>query len=375
MTRAPLEVGTYGNIATWQRPNGSWIAHARYRDTDHKTRKVEAWGKTKTEAKRRLRVKLNKRPSPNALTTTAAVLQAWSETLPARSTARAQSIHNYQRAAANHITPRIGHYPMHALTPGLIETTLNAVFDEAPGVYGNAYTAMQDFCRYALRHDYLTRDLMAGMTRRKAEPKGARALTVEELADLRAQVRTWQEGARRRQPLLDVTDFLLSTGARIGEALALQWPDIDLEAATAAIHATQVHVTGKGISYQPVTKGNKSLIVPLTPTAVTMLNRRRETATSEWVFDSAKGTMISRSNIDRAWRSARGEKFAWVSFKTFRQSVATAAARANGEDTAAALLGHSSSVVTRAHYIERRPELVPDITAVLEALTVAKPGV
>lgn len=234
MTRPPLEVGTYGNINTRQNANGRWIAYARYRDTDHRTRQVEAWGKTKTEAKRRLRVKLSKRPSPNGLTTAGAVLTAWSETLPARSTARAQSIHNYQRAAANHIAPRIGTFPMHALTPGLIETVLNEVYEKTPGVYGNTYTAMQDFCRYALRHDYLDRDLMAGMVRRKTPAKGARALTVEELADLRAQVRKWQDGARRRQPLLDVVDLLLSTGARIGEVLALQWADVDLEAGTAA---------------------------------------------------------------------------------------------------------------------------------------------
>src|SRR5437763_1619004 len=67
MPRKPLPVGSWGKI-TVQHYNGSFRARGRYRDHDGQTRQVEASGRTKGEAERRLRQSLVER-SYSATTT------------------------------------------------------------------------------------------------------------------------------------------------------------------------------------------------------------------------------------------------------------------------------------------------------------------
>ncbi|WP_374063872.1 tyrosine-type recombinase/integrase [Corynebacterium belfantii] len=89
-----------------------------------------------------------------------------------------------------------------------------------------------------------------------------RSLTANELVRLRGNVRRWQERPITNQPLLDVVDVLMSTGARIGEVLALRWEDVDFAKNTVHISATQVFIKGEGIVYQPISKGSKDLLYP-----------------------------------------------------------------------------------------------------------------
>lgn len=50
--------------------------------------------------------------------------------------------------------------------------------------------------------------------------------------------------------LPDLVGFLLGTGVRIGEAIAIQWRDVDLDAGTIAVTASIVRINGKGLIRQ-----------------------------------------------------------------------------------------------------------------------------
>jgi integrase len=65
------------------------------------------------------------------------------------------------------------------------------------------------------------------------------------------------------------------------------------------------------------------------------------------------------------WRQIRGEDLSWVVPHTVRKSVVTAIERALGLEAAARQAGHSSSEITRRHYVERSVT-VPDYTAALD---------
>lgn len=373
MPRPPLEPGTFGEITVRKTPSGSHLASARYRDADCVTRRVTATGKTSAEAKRRLRNKLVDRPVYTAQMPFATLVDAWEKHLETYDETRRQSLANYKRVMRNHIVPRIGNRPIWTLNAGVVEDMLNEIYADSPGNYGNAFTVMSDVSRFILRRG-LGVDLMAGSKRRKeVRKKAVRSLTADELVRLRGNVRRWQERPITNQPLLDVVDVLMSTGARIGEVLALRWEDVDFAKNTVHISATQVFIKGEGIVYQPISKGSKDLLYPLTPTAVQTLRRRLRQRNGEWVFGSRGGeTMISRANLNRAWRVARGDDFAWVSWKVFRQSVATIVKNADSLDAASKLLGHSGVSITKKHYVESTPELVPDVTAVLEMFSTNK---
>ena len=50
----------------------------------------------------------------------------------------------------------------------------------------------------------------------------------------------------RAADLPDLVRFLLGTGCRIGEALALTWPHVDLERQLVHVDATLIRVKGRG---------------------------------------------------------------------------------------------------------------------------------
>jgi integrase len=80
--------------------------------------------------------------------------------------------------------------------------------------------------------------------------------------------------ALAEDPSRDFRDFImldLLTGARRSNLLAMRWEEIDFTGANWRI---------------PRTKGNKSQTVPLAGPALRILQARRETASSEWVFPS-----------------------------------------------------------------------------------------
>ena len=50
-----------------------------------------------------------------------------------------------------------------------------------------------------------------------------------------------------RQDLFDLSAFLLATGLRIGEAVAVLWRDVDLDLGVLRVTSTLIRVTGQGL--------------------------------------------------------------------------------------------------------------------------------
>ncbi|MEV4233898.1 tyrosine-type recombinase/integrase [Nocardia sp. NPDC050408] len=86
------------------------------------------------------------------------------------------------------------------------------------------------------------------------------------------------------------------------------------------------------------------------------------------VFPNRDGGIWDPHNFNRLWRQARGEKFAWVTPKTFRKTVASLIADEYGPQAAAQQLGHANDSVTKRHYIDQ-PTEAPDFTAALGRLS------
>ena len=89
------------------------------------------------------------------------------------------------------------------------------------------------------------------------------------------------------QDLYDLVILLLDTGARCSEIRRLQWDDIDLELGTIRLWRSKV--------------GNEGLLY-MTARSRGVLVKRRETATSKYVFTNKIGGM--RNHPHAAWRKA-----------------------------------------------------------------------
>jgi integrase len=57
----------------------------------------------------------------------------------------------------------------------------------------------------------------------------------------------WVDRVALRQDLFDLSAFLLATGLRIGEALAVLWRDVDLDLGVLRVTSTLTRVTRQGL--------------------------------------------------------------------------------------------------------------------------------
>ena len=81
------------------------------------------------------------------------------------------------------------------------------------------------------------------------------------------------------------------------------------------------------------------------------------------------GTPLTTNNIRRRLRAVLSDAgIAGVTPHSFRRTVATVVDRAGGADLAAELLGHTSSKITKEHYIQPDEAVDPVTAEILESL-------
>jgi integrase len=175
---------------------------------------------------------------------------------------------------------------------------------------------------------------------------------VRSLAELEAD-----ETAVRRD-LPDLTRWLLGTGVRIGEAIAVTWDNIDLDNKTVEIDYQIMRVAGQGLQRVGHTKSAAShRTLPLAHFVMRMLARRRGLyGDSGPLFPDTAGGWRDPSNTSRALREARGGgEFAWVTSHVFRKTCATLLDESElSARQIADQLGHADVSMTQDNYLGRR---------------------
>jgi integrase len=118
---------------------------------------------------------------------------------------------------------------------------------------------------------------------------------------------------------------LKATGLRIGEALAVCWSDVDLEARTVEVDWKLIRIKGEGLRHVRRLKGGDDRTLPLPQFAVEMLHRRLATCSGYGpLFPDALSGWRDPSNTSRDLRTARGTAgFTWVTSHVFRKTCAT----------------------------------------------------
>src|SRR5690606_41773254 len=101
----------------------------------------------------------------------------------------------------------------------------------------------------AVRHDAIPHNPLREVSPITIEHKDARALTLTEVRRLRAGLRQDQRAVDRGVPI--IVDFMLGTGMRIGETLAVTEDALDLANATVEIRATVVRTKREGLFLKP----------------------------------------------------------------------------------------------------------------------------
>lgn len=239
----------------------------------------------------------------------------------------------------------------------------------------------------------------------KRESVDVRALSVSEAQLLLRRIHPNAAripGRRKPKPdLFEITAFMLGTGCRIGEVLAVRWRDLDLEAEAATAHICGTLIEPRegeipNLMRQDTTKSDESRVLLLPDSLVGLLKDRHTRIKGqrgtpdpeETVFSTRTGTLRWPANVRTALRVASQRVLGCeegVHPHTLRRTVATLIAHEMSHDAAAEQMGHSApedrgQTVTSRFYIAKRmssefpgSSLGPDARHALEALLL--PGV
>ncbi|SFE92427.1 Site-specific recombinase XerD [Blastococcus tunisiensis] len=357
MGRPHLELGTHGRVRIYRQPSG-YRATCLFRDWDGVTRQIERQATTKGAAERALAVALRDRGRSGGAfgitleTKVADVAEKWFSELEGKSPSTMQA---YRDRLDRQVLPALGGVRLREVTVGLLDRHLTTVrATHGPALAKMTKSVLSGICSLACRHDALQSNPCRDVARIPSSPRHTpRSLTVVEVKAVRA----WLSGDARasERDLPELVAFMVATGLRIGEACAITWSDVDLDASTVTVSGTVLRVKGQGLVISRPKSAAGERVLELPSWCVEML-RRREASTGP-VFPAPRSRKLrDPSNTRRALREAFLQMgMPGVTSHAFRKTVATLMDEAGlSARSAADQLGHAKPSITQDVYYGRK---------------------
>ncbi|MGH3985911.1 MAG: site-specific integrase [Pseudonocardiaceae bacterium] len=383
MTGRPrLPINTSGEI--WTKKVGDrYTAFANHRDTDGRTRQYERSASTAAAARARLKealaakIKLAEGRGTIRSTTT---MEALAEEYFVRLTAqvdRGECSPGTQRLYRghwdNHGEPTLGALTLLEADVQAIDRFLLELRGTSPTIAKTMRAVLSGMLGIAARYKAISTNPVRDVTRiRAGTAKPVRALEPSEAVDLWQKLTTLSQmpgetvWAQRRvytptrinPDIPDLVLWMLGTSLRIGQAIAVHWPAIDLEGATAAVGPNVMRVKGEGLRVNRGTSKTVEQTLDLPEAVVAMLARRREASRNPFgpVFPDPFGELRDPHNTLGDLRRALDlAGYGWVTSHTFRKTVATVLDDAGlSARQIADQLSHARPSMTQDRYMARR---------------------
>lgn len=388
MARPRTPIGTFGDISYIKAPGGQFRARTRYRDDDGKVRRVSATGATKREAERNLKKVAAERSSfrstgeLTANTSFTNLVDVWLADLDLEGKVAESTRALYERNMRQLVMPVFEGYALREITVSKVDRFLKGLAaNKSYSMAKQARTVLSLAFGLAVRYDAIPKNPVRETARLRKPPSQAMALPAAQVQAIRLAVRAWRRGPGFAGPppdgqLEQIIEVMLGTSARIGEVLALRKCDVDVtnSPATVRIAGTIVSPAGKPTRRQPHPKTLKSTRTVSVPSFTAEVLRARLVRIApedpdHLIFFTRNGTPLTTNNIRRRLRAVMDQAgIQGVTPHSFRRTVATIIDRAGGADLAAELLGHSSSRITKEHYIQPDEAVDPVTAEILESL-------
>ena len=277
-----------------------------------KRRRKKATGKTKRDVSRKLDEYRKQAEAGMDLgakrQTLKRFLDHWLKDVVAqRCSPKTQS--SYRDEVRNHIVPHLGHITLDKLNPTPIEQMRDELEQTpqklrpdqklGPRQVEYAVLVLKRALNRAIKEKLITYNPAALVEVKKATPKRI-FLKIEQAQRFLAVL------AGHRQEALYAA--LILTGMRKGEALALRWPDIDLDQRTITVSKTTQRIHGHG-RHTGTTKTGKERAISMPSVLVHLLQRHEIRQRGEGlyspdglVFPSEAGTEVESGNLHRQFK-------------------------------------------------------------------------
>jgi integrase len=251
------------------RQDGLWVARI-----SHEGKRISVYGKTKQEARQKLRALQRKQDQGLPLVTSQMLLRdylaQWLENI--RHQVRPKTLADYEALVRCHLIPRLGQVHLNKLGPEHVQKAWNDMLKE-----GHSATLVKH-C-----HMRLSKALNDAMhpQRQLIYRNPCQAVSPPRVAkkelyppDADAINRLLEEA--RNTEYYEVLHTAFHTGARRGELLAASWRAVDLDMATLSVNRSVYRAKGAQSIYQDPKTAKGRRLVALTPSSVLLLRSLRE---------------------------------------------------------------------------------------------------
>lgn len=374
-----LKPGDWGRITCKLTPDGTWEADGRYRTFAGNTVRKRARGESERSAREALVAKFESQREVEGvgdeITAKSTVAQLASYYLETRKDrVRSSSITTYRSTIVNQVLPVIGDRRIAECRASVLAKVIKD--QHATGKSTDALRkVLSGMFQIAAEFDMFPANPVANVEAMPRRNRVVEVLSMAEIQEVRALIdadmRRDRPGPHIGHDLRDLVDILLATGCRVGEASGLLLRDIDLteDPPRVTVTGTIKNEKGKGTYRQPSTKsraGWRTLLLPQCAVDI-VLRRMVENPPNDMgaLFPTRAGTWRQDSGWERMWnRVVDDTPYAWVTFHTFRRSVATLIREEVGLEAAQMQLGHENARMTETYVAT--PEMAPDLRHVLQ---------
>jgi integrase len=388
--RPRTDIGTFGEIRTAKAGSGRVQAMTRFRDSDGRLRRVSTTGATKAAAVAALKRKLAGRESfgdmgegVTADTPFPTLAQLWLEEVQMDPNLSEGTKEIYERQLRTLLMPAFEHFTVREITVARVERFLKRQHARSYARAKLSKVMLNLLMKFAMRHEAIRTNPVAATTPLRKPPAPPKALTMAELEAIRHAAATWRTGPNMQGPkpdgqVGDIIEVMLGSSARIGEALALRRCDVDMTVSppTVQFRGTVVVRKATGVQRQEAPKTDHSNRTVAIPQFAAEVIRKRLALTPDGdpehlLFFTRQGTPLTPYNVRRTFRlvlEQAGLSGRRITPHSFRKTVATLISREADDETAAEMLGHAATRITRQHYIERQQVANPATAEILEKL-------
>lgn len=393
--RKRLPIGTFGEITVQKVAVRKYRASTRYRDWDGVTRQVAWTAESRAAAawalKRELASRMRLGDGADGLAADSPfsdLAAAWLEDMRREHDLADNTKETYERELRTLVMPTFENFTVREVTVGRVESFLKTQRAKSYPRAKHSRTILGMVMSFAVRREIVPRNPVKETSRLKKPKYVPKALTAEQIAQIREAARAWrtEEGRLGPRPdgqIGDLIEVMLGTAARIGEALALRTCDVDMTADPPRVYVTGTIIVskGKGVFRQAHPKtheSNRAIAVP--PFAAKVIRRRLAliagAGEEALLFHSRKGTPLTPNNVRRTLRAilaSAGMTEMEITPHAFRRTGATLIANELSIQAAADVLGHTSTSTTKEHYAEPDRSVNPVAAEVLQRLAPAEP--
>ena len=354
-------VGRGGTMATrskgdgsiYQLPDGRWRGSVEAGWRDGKRLRRTATGKTRTAVAVKLAA-IRRELDAGLVADDPTVeewLTYWRDTICAERGLKQSTLYGYDSYLKTWLKPELGRTRLKALTPEHVRKLHKMMRDagKSPASIRQAHAILSRALKVAEREGRVRRNVAALVDVPSPGDVHHDALTP-------AQAKKVLKGARDRRELARLTVALV-LGVRQGEALALRWADVDLDAQTMEISEGLTQIRGEGPRLTGVKSAASRRQIPLPAAVAEVLRQWRYVATDPvWVFPSlATGTGPERDPRADWQRWTDALKRAGVPHAPLHGARATAASllmeMGVPDRVTADILGHAQIAITQRHYL------------------------